>query len=216
MRPNTTETVGSMNTSPKQPQNDLPLEQTPSSTDREGEDVSPTAGERTESGDSQMSLEEQVDALQAERDAFYDQRLRAQAELENFRKRARKENEQTRLYGLLPLVRDLLPGLDNLRRTLSAAEESHNIDQLIEGVQMVLKQFEDMLARHAVVPIEAVGQPFDPNRHEAVQHLPSADYPPMTVLQELERGYMLHDRVVRPGKVIVSSGPEESEADTTD
>jgi len=205
-----------MSPSPKQPQNELPLEQTPSSADGGGKDVSSTAGERTESGDPQAPLEDRVHALRAERDAFYDQRLRAQAELENFRKRAGKENEQTRLYGQLPVVRDLLPGLDNLRRTLAAAEESHNVDQLIEGVRMVLKQFEDMLTRHAVVPIEAVGQPFDPNRHEAVQQLPSADHPPMTVLQELERGYMLHDRVVRPGKVIVSSSPAESEPDTTD
>jgi len=202
-----------MNASPKQPQDDLPLEQTRSATN--GENVSPMAGEKTESADSQTSLEDQIRGLQAERDALHDQRLRAQAELENFRKRARKENEQTRLYGHLTVVRDLLPGLDNLRRTLSAAEESHNVDQLIEGVRMVLKQFEDMLARHAVVPIEAMGQPFDPNRHEAVQQLPSADQPPMTVLQEIERGYMLHDRVVRPGKVIVSSSPVEAEPDAT-
>jgi len=159
-----------------------------------------------------MSVEKQIESLRAERDAVYDQRLRTQAELDNFRKRARKENEQTRLYGQLPLVRDLLPGLDNLRRTLAAAEKSHNVDQLIEGVQMVLKQFEDILTRHGVLPIEAAGQPFDPNQHEAVHQQPSSEQPPMTVLQELERGYTLHDRVVRPSKVIVSSGPVESES----
>jgi len=203
-----------MNASSKQPGDELPREQTPSSA--EGDELSPAGDEAVTSGDAERSVKDQIDALRAERDALHDQRLRAQAELENFRKRARKETEQTQRYGELPLVRDLLPGLDNLRRTLAAAEESHNVDQLIEGVRMVLKQFEDILARHAVVPIEAVGQPFDPNRHEAVQQLPSAGHPSMTVLQELERGYTLHDRVVRPGKVIVSSSPAESSSDTAD
>ena len=149
----------------------------------------------------------QIEAVTAERDANYDRWVRAQAELENYRKRVQKEAEQNRLYQALPLIRDLLPGLDNLQRALAAAERSKNMDEVIQGVQMVANQLQDVFAARSVLPIEAVGKPFDPNIHEAVQHIPSADQPAMTVLEEVERGYMIHDRVVRPSKVVVSSGP---------
>ena len=93
---------------------------------------------------------------------------------------------------------------------VAAAESTKNADELIRGVQMVLKQFEDVFAKHAAVPIEAVGQPFDPNIHEAIQQMPSAEHPPMTVIAEAERGWRLHDRVLRPSKVVVASAPPES------
>ena len=155
------------------------------------------------------TLEEQLEATIAERDANYDRFLRVQAELENYRKRVRKEAEQNRLYQALPLVRDLLPGLDNLQRALAAAESSNDVNGLLEGVRMVAQQFQDALSRHSAVPIDAVGEPFDPHLHEAVQQVPSPDHPPMVVLEEVQRGYVLHGRVVRPSKVIVSSGPPQ-------
>ncbi len=174
----------------------------PSEEDLAAPDV---AAESVQSGVEAPTLEAAV----AERDANYDRFLRVQAELENYRKRVRKETEQNRLYQALPLVRDLLPGLDNLERALIAAESSHNVDELIEGVRMVAQQFQDVLARHSTLPIDAVGKPFDPNLHEAIQQLPSSDHPPMTVIDEVQRGYMLHDRVVRPSTVIVSSSSAE-------
>ncbi len=157
---------------------------------------------------------EQPDELQialAERDQFQDQSLRALAELENFRKRTQRETQQSRLYQSLPLVRDLLPGLDNLERTITAAENSAGLDELLQGVQMVAQHFADTLQRHEVKPILAVGEPFDPNLHEAVSQVPSSDHPAMTVLTEVERGYQLHDRVIRPSKVIVSTIPPAPE-----
>ncbi len=153
------------------------------------------------------SLEEQLDAATTERDQYFDQWKRAQAELDNYRKRVQKENEQNRQYSGMFLMRDLLPGLDNLDRAIKAAETSGNTDELVQGIQMVFKQFEDILARHSAVAIQAEGKPFDPNLHEAVQQIPSADHPPMTVLQVVERGFVLRDRVVRPAKVIVSAAP---------
>lgn len=158
----------------------------------------------------ELSPEMQVAVLIAERDANRDQSLRAQAELENFRKRIQKEAEQNRLYQSLPLLRDLLPGLDNLDRAVTAAEGATSVDDLLQGVQMVAKQLTEVFSRYSVKPIVAVGEPFDPNLHEAVQQLPSAEHPPMTVLNEVERGYQLHERVIRPTKVIVSSAPPES------
>lgn len=160
-----------------------------------------------------LSLDEQLKAAILERDAILDKCRRAQAELENYRRRVQKEREQERRYQALPVIRDFLPGLDNLARAIEAAENSGNVDELAKGVGMVAKQFEDVLARHLVLPIEPTGKPFDPHMHEAVQQLPSADHEPMTVLQEIQRGYILHDRVVRPSTVIVSSAPPPSESD---
>ena len=155
------------------------------------------------------SLESQLAAAQSQRDANYDRFLRAQADLENYRKRAQKEAQDVRQYAALQIVRELLPGLDNLGRAIEAARKTHNVDELIQGVEIVARQFEDILTRCGVVPICAEGEPFDPNLHEAIQQVSSAVHPPMTVMGEVERGYMLHERVVRPSKVIVSGGPPQ-------
>lgn len=151
------------------------------------------------------SVEMQLQAALAERDAFTQKWLLAVADLDNYRRRVQKESEQDRRFAVLPLARDLLPALDNLRRALDAAKSGGDVDQLAQGVQMVSKQFDDILARHSVVPINAVDQPFDPNLHQALQQRPAPDKPPLTVLAECERGYTIHERVVRPSTVIVSA-----------
>lgn len=144
------------------------------------------------------SLEEQVED-------FRQKWLFATADLDNYRKRAAKELEQERLYRSLPLARDLLPGLDNLRRALEAAKSAPDVAQLTQGVQMVLQQLENTLTAHSIKPIEAVGKPFDPNLHSAIQQVPSEQHPPGTVVTEYEKGYTLHDRVIRPTVVVVSA-----------
>ena len=157
----------------------------------------------TSGSGAELSLEEQLQAALAERDANYDRLLRAQAEFENYRKRVQKESQEASRYQAMSMVRELLPALDNLGRAIAAADATDK-EELVKGVQMVASQLDAILAGHAVEPIEAVGQPFDPNLHEAIQQLPNAEHPPMTVLDEVEKGYRLHDRVVRPSKVIVS------------
>ncbi|MBI1313553.1 nucleotide exchange factor GrpE [bacterium] len=147
--------------------------------------------------------------LAAERDQYRDAALRAQAELDNYRKRVTREAETSAKFLTLPLVRDLLPALDNLSRTVQAAEQTGNIDDLLKGLHMIIGQFDQVFANYAAKPIESLGQPFDPNLHEALQQMPSDEHPPMTVIQELERGYTMHDRVIRPSKVIVASGPAQ-------
>lgn len=171
-------------------------------------DESQDAGD-SESGQAAEDSNELQTAI-AQRDQFQDQWLRAQAELDNFRKRTQREAQQNRLYQSLPLIRDLLPGIDNLERAIVAAESSTSLEELLQGVRMVSQHFQDVLGRHAVESIPAVGEPFDPNKHEAVQQMPSADHPAMTVLNEVERGYQLHDRVIRPSKVIVSTVPPDA------
>lgn len=177
----------------------------------EAEPVDASADDAEPAEDQTVTQEETVDPLQAaiaERDENWNRYLRSQAELDNFRKRSQRERDEERKYAVLPVVREILPIIDNLQRAVDAGKQSESADEsssLLTGVSMVLQQFEETLGRFQVQPIAAVGEPFDPNRHEALQQIPTADHPPMTVLQEVERGYILHDRVVRPSKVLVSA-----------
>lgn len=151
-----------------------------------------------------LSLTEQLQATIADRDQYKDKLARAMADLDNFRKRIYREMDDERKYQSLPLLKSLLPVFDGLDRAVFAASQSKNFDDLLNGVQMTVKQLETTLSGHGAKTILATGQPFDPNLHEAISQAPSADVPPMTVLNDVERGYMLHDRVIRPSKVVVS------------
>ncbi|MEK6262834.1 MAG: nucleotide exchange factor GrpE [Planctomycetota bacterium] len=153
------------------------------------------------------TLEEQLQTALAERDQFKDKWTRALADHDNYRRRVQREMDEDRKYAALPLLKTLLPAFDGLDRAVFAAAQSKNADELIGGVQLTLKQLETALNGFGAKSIAAQGQPFDPNQHEAISQLPSAEHPPMTVLHDIERGYMLHDRVVRPSKVIVSVAP---------
>ncbi|MEW4486822.1 nucleotide exchange factor GrpE [Thalassoglobus sp. JC818] len=157
------------------------------------------------------SVEEVVETplakAERERDEFRDQFLRLAAEMENFRKRTARERDDERKYASYGLLYDLLPALDNLQRGIDAAGSDDSSENVLTGVQMVLKQFDEILKRHGVESIASLGEQFDPNFHEALQQRPDGSVPPMTVVQELERGYKLHERVLRPSKVIVSSQP---------
>ena len=147
----------------------------------------------------------ELQKLKAERDSYYEQSLRSVAELENFRKRMQREMEQAARYQYLPLMRDLLPALDNLGRTIQSAEANGNLESLLQGLHMIVKQFDDTLAKNSAKAIATVGNPFDANVDEAILQVPTDAHPPMTVIQEVERGYMLHERVIRPAKVIVAA-----------
>jgi len=152
---------------------------------------------------------DELQKLRREAEDAQDRALRTQAELENFRRRTQREVDDFRKYQSLPVIRDLLPGLDNLKRAVDSAEQSGDLQNLLDGIRMVSQQFEDVLKAHCAEPIKPDGQPFDPNLHEALSQVPSAEHPPMTVLQVVETGYKIHDRVVRPAKVIVSTAPPE-------
>ncbi|MDZ4818657.1 MAG: nucleotide exchange factor GrpE [Planctomycetota bacterium] len=134
--------------------------------------------------------------------------LRSQAELENFRKRIRREMDDERRFAELPLLTDLLPVLDNIDRAISAAEKTSDAGSLLAGFKMLSGQLRGVLERHNCKPIEAQGQPFDPALHEAIMQQPSADHPENTVTGVAQGGFTLHDRVVRPAQVIVSSKPK--------
>lgn len=142
-----------------------------------------------------------------------DRNLRLQAELENVRKRMLRTVEEERRYASLPLLRDLLPVLDNLQRAIEAAEQHENATALLDGVKLVISQLNAALQRHHCVPIAAEGTVFDPHVHEAIAQLPSPDHEPGHVCLVTQTGYQLHDRVVRPAQVIVAA-PRDAAADT--
>lgn len=153
------------------------------------------------------TAEMEVEKLKTDLDEAGDRLLRAQAELDNYRKRARRELEDSLRYATMPLLRDLLPVIDNLGRALAAAEKAPDQGGLIDGVKMVAQSLESVLARHDCKRIDALGKPFDPAVHEAISQQPSADHPPQTVIFVTQEGYTLYDRVVRPAQVIVSTSP---------
>jgi len=134
----------------------------------------------------------------------HERRLRAVADLENYRKRAQREKEELERFANERLLKDILPVVDNLDRALAAAPAD---DPLSGGVKLVLKVLEEALARHGVKGFDALGQHFDPKLHEAIMAVPTADQPPGTVVMQHGRGFLLNDRLVRPALVAVAAAP---------
>ncbi len=134
-----------------------------------------------------------------------DRWLRAVADLENYKKRSLQEKNRLLKYRNEDLLRDLLPVVDNIDRALNHCEATGRSDALSEGLCMVLGMFRDALGKQGVTEIEALGKPFDPRFHEAVAQTPAPGKEPNTVIDELEKGYMYQDRLLRPAKVVVSA-----------
>ncbi len=154
-----------------------------------------------------------LEALRGELQEAKDRALRSHAELENYRKRVARQMQDERRYAQVPLIRDLLPVLDNLDRAIAAAEKTHDATSLLDGVKIVGGQLEDVLARHDCARIDALDQPFDPHLHEAISQVPSADHPANSVMQVVQTGFRVHDRVVRPSQVIVAAAASEDAPD---
>jgi len=133
--------------------------------------------------------------------------LRTQAELENFRKRARREFEEAQRYREMDLLRDILPVLDNVRRAIEASTSTTDLESLRSGFQMTAQQLEKLLESHGCTTIATDGAAFDPTVHDAILQQPTPSAPSGTIVGTASRGYKLHDRVVRPAQVIVAVEP---------
>jgi molecular chaperone GrpE len=160
--------------------------------------------------DDLEALRARAEAAEQSRDEYLALAQRTRADFENYQKRVQRDQAQERRYAQAPLAEDLLSALDNLERATAAARQAGETGPLVQGVAMVQAQFLDVLRRHGVTRIEAQGQPFDPHLHQAVLQQPSAEHPPNTVVQVLEPGYLIHDRVLRPARVAVSTPPAGS------
>jgi molecular chaperone GrpE len=151
--------------------------------------------------------DEELEQLRAEAEEWKDRCLRAIADMENFRRRARVDAEDAGRRVSERLVADLLPIADNLGRALEAAAQAQDFDALHSGVELIHRQFRDVLAAAGLKRIQAVGRPFDPNLHEAIMQVePAEGQQPHEVVEELRAGYTLNDRVLRPSLVKVTSG----------
>ncbi|MDG2131044.1 MAG: nucleotide exchange factor GrpE [Fuerstiella sp.] len=188
-----------------EPENKDPQEKRPGEA---GDAVDPVSSSTSE--EVADSAADDVQSLQSENEELRDRLLRVQAELENFRRRTQKESLDGMKYQALPLIRDILPGMDNLKRAVDAVEQSGDTQNLVDGIKMVSQQLYDALKAHSAEQINPHGDAFDPNLHEALSQIPSAEYEPMTVCQVVEVGYRIHDRVIRPAKVIVTCTPPEA------
>jgi molecular chaperone GrpE len=161
-------------------------------------------------------LRQQLEKKEAEARENYDRFLRQAAELENFKKRMAREKEETIRYANEGLIKDLLPVLDNLERAIGHAKGGGNGKPLVEGVEMVIRGFLDVLGKHGVTQISALGEPFDPERHEAIAQVESQENKPNTVVEEHHKGYYLLDRLLRPALVSVAKAPETKEKKNQD
>lgn len=157
-----------------------------------------------ETPEPRNDVSDDLEALRSDRDKYLDLARRTQAEFENYQKRVRRDWDADLKFAAQPILADLLPVLDNLERALDSAKGTEATGPLHQGIELVHKQWLDVLAKHGARPMAPVGAPFDPNQHEAVMQQPSAEHPPMTVLAVTRTGYTLHDRVLRPAQVIVS------------
>jgi molecular chaperone GrpE len=158
-----------------------------------------------------VDLKQQLEAKELEAKHNYDRWLRQTAELDNFKKRTARERDEAIRLANEALIKDLLPVVDNLERAVAHASGGGNGKPLVEGVEMVLRQFLDVLTKHGAVQMLAVGQPFDPAKHEAMTQVESDDHEPNSVVEEHQKGYLFRDRLLRPALVSVAkaSGTKE-------
>ncbi len=154
--------------------------------------------------------EDPIAALERERDALKEEMLRLIAEGRNQAARFSRERQDARKYANGDFARDLLVVLDDLERTQKSAETATDVEPVADGVRIVYEHFLKVLKDHGVEPIEALDQEFDPSYHQALLKQPSDEHPAGRVIEEAARGYKMHDRVLRPSRVIVSSGPAEA------
>lgn len=164
------------------------------------------------SGEEQLQAE--LTKAQEEAKTHKEQYVRTLADMDNLRKRTQREKEELAKFANENILREILPVIDNLERAVEHAEQVDN--GLLEGVQMTLTQFSQVLDRFGVTPIEAMGQPFDPALHQAMGQLESADQPVNTVVQQLQKGYQLNERLLRPAFVMVAKAPAQPAAEETE
>ncbi|MEY4590515.1 MAG: hypothetical protein RL497_2591 [Pseudomonadota bacterium] len=155
-----------------------------------------------------FELEAEIERLKDELQQTKEQSLRAMADAQNIRRRAEQDVEKAHKFGLERFISELLPVADNLERSLEAAAANSDLKTLIEGVELTLKTLQNSLEKQQLMPVNPVGEPFDPQLHQAMTAIANADCEPNTVLNVFQKGYTLHGRLLRPAMVVVSKKPD--------
>ncbi len=182
------------------------LAESEAETESSGKDA-PVNDNSSELKDIIRILEEDKGRLEEEKERLNDRYLRTSAEFDNYKKRLDRQWEEFKRYAHESLVKELLPVVDNLERALAAAcgENDQQTEGLLQGVEMTLQEILKIFERFHVVPIQALGEPFDPNFHQAVARQETEEVEENRVLEEYQKGYMIHDRLLRPSMVVVAT-----------
>lgn len=170
-----------------------------------GDSTQHEAEETAREDDPMAAWQQQAEELKEEAKKNHDQYLRALAELENIKKRAVREREDYIKFATLPIIKKLLPVIDDLDRALNSSNSNQDYEILSKGVQMIAKSLHEMIKHEGVEAIEAVGQPFDPQFHQPLSVEGGSEHPENTVIEEFQKGYIMHGRVIRPSLVKVSN-----------
>lgn len=171
-------------------------------------DLDTLAAEEVPAEPEAEALEAELEALRAERDEFRDRFMRSLADAENIRKRAERDRREAEQYGGSKLARDLLPVYDNLARALEAAPDTEGDKALVEGVELTMRELLNIFGKHGITPISPEpGDRFDPQLHQAMFEAPVPNTKAGDIIQVMTKGFLLHDRLLRPAQVGVSSTP---------
>ena len=163
-------------------------------------------------GDPLKEIQAELEAAKQETKETYDRFLRVSAEFENYKKRSAREMDDFRKYANQSLIKEMLAVVDNLERALNSSNGNSSNDKcMVDGVNLTLKDILKVFEKFNVKPIESIGQPFDPNFHQAMMQEETDDYPENTVITELQKGYMIHDRLLRPSMVVVAAAKAKTE-----
>ena len=170
----------------------------------------PEAASDEQADDSIEDLAQKLKSKEQEAQENYDRLLRVSAEFENYKKRASREMDEFRKYSNQSLIKEMLSVVDNLELAINSTDGHKTIDKgLLDGLEMTHKEILKVFEKFKVKPISAKGQPFDPKFHEAVMQEETADFPENTVINELQKGYLIHDRLLRPSMVVVAKSKEK-------
>ena len=172
-----------------------------------------TKGSKTKDGHkssmSKKDLNKKLEEVEKEKNELSDRLLRTMAEFDNYRKRVAREKEDLIKYGNEKFAFDILSVMDNFERSLEQARKSQEVEPVIEGIEMIRKQFVIALEKFHIKPFESVGESFDPERHEAMAQQEHDEYEENTVIEEYQKGYFLKEKLLRPARVIVSKSAEK-------
>ena len=195
----------------KEEKNDFEVDISIEGKEKSSEHVAEKESEKTKSKSkkgSSKALKESLDEKEEELKTLHDKLLRSQAEFENYKKRMTKETSDLMKYSNEEIIKELLHTVDNLERAIQHAKESDKSENITEGIDIILKQLFKSLERFGVSGFVSVGEKFDPNKHEAVIQMESAEHEPNTIIAESQKGYFLRERLLRPALVTVTRTPQ--------
>lgn len=180
----------------------------PEAVDQEGE-----ATESVPEEETPQTPEEKLEQAQADAAEAHDRFLRASAELENYKKRTQKEMAEFKRFANASLIKEILGVVDNLERALESSNGTDDKEQLAQGLDLTLKELLKIFKTFHVTPVESLGEKFDPRYHQAMMQEETSDHPRNVVIKELQKGYMIHDRLLRPAMVVVSKAAPDAQED---